>query len=319
MPPPDARLAQIVEACPHDVADDIGEVAGALPVAERVARVALRLPEDALRSPHMVGGMPVHHVVVAHDVERFGVRVVDFPVVVPGAQGLGHRACVVVPQHLAAHIAGGGHHIVALGAEVAGDVQAERRVAIGMGARLVAVHVDAATLVDAVEAEADALAPGRGEPLAVGALAAGIVASAVGCGGVGPRGVADVPVVGQVHGLPAAVVVGGRDGLGHVGLDKPPPHVEQLAGRGGAIRKLLGGGSAGGGQCDEKEEQVSEYDGRLDCCRKDSMILRKPHHWAPEKLCRLLRQDSAAAARPAWRERAGRPGRSLPGGAYFLP
>ncbi|EGQ11913.1 hypothetical protein HMPREF9136_2474 [Prevotella dentalis DSM 3688] len=49
------------------------------------------------------------------------------------------------------------------------------------------------------------------------------------------------------------------------------------------------------------------------------MILRKPHYWAPEKWCRLLRQDSAAAARPAWRERAGRPGRSLPGGAYFLP
>ena len=56
----------------------------------------------------MVGGVLVNHVVVAANVQHLEMRVVDFPVAVPRAEGLRHRACVVLFLYGLLQLAGGG-------------------------------------------------------------------------------------------------------------------------------------------------------------------------------------------------------------------
>ena len=90
-----AALAQVVKARPHNVANDIGIVMHQFPVAEGIARITLRLPHHTLGVALMVAGVFVNHVVIATNVEHLEMRVVDLPVAVPGAEGLGHRTCVV--------------------------------------------------------------------------------------------------------------------------------------------------------------------------------------------------------------------------------
>ena len=58
-------------------------VADELPVLEGISRIALRLPHDAFLVALVVTLVLVNHVVIAHDIEHLGVRVVDFPVAVP--------------------------------------------------------------------------------------------------------------------------------------------------------------------------------------------------------------------------------------------
>ena len=96
---PYARLAQIVESRPYDVADDVGIVFDISPVLEGITRITLRLPHHALRVALMVGGMLMHHVVVAGNIEYLEMRVGDFPIIIPCAEGFGDGSCPIALQH----------------------------------------------------------------------------------------------------------------------------------------------------------------------------------------------------------------------------
>ena len=105
-----ARLAQIVESRPHNVADDVGIVVDVSPVCEGFAWVTLRLPHHALRGALMVGGMLVHHVVVTSNVEHFEVWVIDFPVFVPRTESFGDWARLVTLLHGSLQFASCGYY-----------------------------------------------------------------------------------------------------------------------------------------------------------------------------------------------------------------
>ena len=129
----DARFAQVVEARPHHVAHHIRVVVHRGPVAEGVARIALRLPHHAPGVAPVVAGVLENHIVVAADVEHLEMGVVDFPVAVPGAEGLGDGARGVDFQHGPFQLAGGGDHADVLALN---DLVAQ---APGNDARVVAV------------------------------------------------------------------------------------------------------------------------------------------------------------------------------------
>ena len=58
----------------------------------------------------MVGGVLEDHVVVARHVEHLGMRVVDFPVTVPGTESLRYGACLVIFVNGLLHLSGGIDH-----------------------------------------------------------------------------------------------------------------------------------------------------------------------------------------------------------------
>ena len=76
------------------------------PGAEGIARIALRLPEDALGVAFMVAGVLEDHVVVAHHIEYLSVRVVDFPVAIPGTESLSNGTCLVMFVDGLLHLSG---------------------------------------------------------------------------------------------------------------------------------------------------------------------------------------------------------------------
>ena len=88
----DARLAEVVDARPDEVADDVLVVHRRAVVAVGVAGVALGLHHHALGHALVVALSLEDHVVVAHDVVTGGQGVVDVPVAVPGGQSRRHGA-----------------------------------------------------------------------------------------------------------------------------------------------------------------------------------------------------------------------------------
>ena len=93
---PDARLAQIIDAGPYKVAQDIAVVLGGLVVLPGIARKTLGLHHHTVGHPLVVALCLEYQVVVTHNVVLGSQGVVDVPVAVPGGQGRCHGAVLTV-------------------------------------------------------------------------------------------------------------------------------------------------------------------------------------------------------------------------------
>ena len=118
-----------------------------------------------------------------------------------------------------------GNDIVATHVEVGSEVIHERHVSVGAMSQVVTVEVYIAAVIHALEV--DVVAGGivaHSKGLAIPSYASGQVTCAA---GQLLRGSAlHTPVVGQLHGAPAAVVVVGLAGCTVIVEDKAPPSVE---------------------------------------------------------------------------------------------
>ena len=106
----DRRFAQIVKSRPYHIANDVRTLYGVLPVGKGIARIAFRLPHHTLWDTFVVALSLVHHVVVAGNVENGSVRVVDFPVTVPGTESLGNRSGAIERGNDFLEFIGGVYH-----------------------------------------------------------------------------------------------------------------------------------------------------------------------------------------------------------------
>ena len=82
--PADARLADVVERRPDEIADDVRVVEHCRPVVERFEREGLCADHDPAGHARVVGLVTIFHVVVPRNVERCEVRVFVFAHVVNG-------------------------------------------------------------------------------------------------------------------------------------------------------------------------------------------------------------------------------------------
>ena len=105
----DASLAKIVKTRPDNVADDVGIAVYQCPILESIAWITLRLPHHTPRIALMVGSMLMDHVVVTTNIKHIEVRIVDFPVIVPGTERLSHWARLVVIQNGLLQLTGRGN------------------------------------------------------------------------------------------------------------------------------------------------------------------------------------------------------------------
>ena len=105
-----ARFAQVVEPCPHHIANNIRVVADCSPVAESVARIALRLPHHTFGIALMVCLVFENHVVVATNIEHIEVRVVNLPVTVPSTERFRHRSRLVTLKNGSFQLLGSLNH-----------------------------------------------------------------------------------------------------------------------------------------------------------------------------------------------------------------
>ena len=94
-PSADARFAKVVETSPNNIADYVRIVGNGFIIAVSVAGIRFGLSHYTFRVALVVGFMLENHIVVTHNVECFGVRVVDFPIAVPSAKSLGNGTGVV--------------------------------------------------------------------------------------------------------------------------------------------------------------------------------------------------------------------------------
>ena len=108
--PSDAGLSEIVKTGPYEIADDVGIFLHLMPVGGSVARIRLSLPHHTLRTPLMVGGRFMYHIVVAYNVEGFGMGIVDLPVAVPCAECLRDGARRIEPAALFGKLPRCRHH-----------------------------------------------------------------------------------------------------------------------------------------------------------------------------------------------------------------
>ena len=97
---PDARLAEVVDARPDELADHVRMLQDALPDHRHVLRIRLGVDDDTLRKPRVIALGEVLEIVVAHDVERGGHGVLILPLLAPEAQRLrdGTRPVETVDQ-----------------------------------------------------------------------------------------------------------------------------------------------------------------------------------------------------------------------------
>ena len=94
-----ARLAEIIESRPHDITYDIRIVVHECPVLESITRIALGLPHHTLRISLMIASMLEYHIIISADIQHVEVRVIDFPISVPGTERLSHGASGVIIQN----------------------------------------------------------------------------------------------------------------------------------------------------------------------------------------------------------------------------
>ena len=191
---------------------------------------------------HLVGcdvGAPLCHV--------YGLKLAQPHVAINAAAGVPARVGLlgIVHPH--------GQHVFSSPLDVGREVVAEGDVSVGTGAQLVAVEVDGAVHVHAVEVyvEAQALVGlVGGEGLAIPAHASGQCASARARGVLAGEVALDGPVVGQVEATPRGVVVGGSGSVGHIAQLEGPVGGEVLT----AI-VLLSGGAGGRAACAYHKQQ----------------------------------------------------------------
>ena len=105
-----AAFAQIVESCPYDIAHNIREIIRNFPVSEGIARITLCLPDNAFWVALVVAGVFENHIVIACHIEHLGMRVVDFPIAIPGTERLSNRTRVVYFQYSFLHLSSGIDH-----------------------------------------------------------------------------------------------------------------------------------------------------------------------------------------------------------------